>query len=281
MPKHIGMKALINKLHAVGEPSISPESIKEAKGVWADFRYAHLFSATSPPLLTPPSANLKLSKGAVVNYGLSLSPSKLSGVADVCPWATQGCIDLCINVSGNGYYPKIQLSRIVKTQFMVAHPVEFLTLLKAEILDAKAEVDKDGKRLGVRLNVFSDIPWEQATPWIFSLDRSIQFYDYTKNFKRSNLPSNYHLTYSASEKSSDAQISSLLASGENVAIVADKVEGQVPKKWNGFPVVDGDESDFRPSDPNGVVVFLKPKGRARSATKVPRGGFIRTTEGFS
>ncbi len=277
----LGMKALITRLDAVGEPDIDSVSIKLAKEVWAGFRSSNGFSHTTPPLLTPPSANLKLSKGEVTNYGLSLSPHRLSGVVNMCPWATDGCIELCINVSGNGYYPKIQASRILKTQFLIAHTSEFLTLLKSEVLSARDEVAAEGGKLGVRLNVFSDVPWEQGIPWIFAMDRNIQFYDYTKNFKRSNLPSNYHLTYSASEKSSDAAISGLLSSGQNVAIVADKLNGEAPTKWNTFPVIDGDTTDFRPNDPNGVVVLLKPKGRARSAAKVPRGGFIRTVEGFS
>ena len=79
----------------------------------------------------------------------------------------------------------------------------------------------------------------------------------------------------------DEEIKERLSEGHNVAIVADLLNGNVPETWNDFPVINGDLTDYRPSDPDGVVVFLKPKGRARSATKVPRGGFIRTQNGFA
>jgi len=163
--------------------------------------------------------------------------------------------------------------------------LEFLTLIKSEVEQAAAEAKAVDKKLGIRLNVFSDIPWEQAIPWMFKANPTITFYDYTKNAKRVDpsygLPANYHLTFSASERSSDDTLKELLANGTNVAMVADKIENQVPKSWFDFPVFDGDQSDFRPADPKGVIVFLKPKGRARTEKLAPRGKFIRTSRGFA
>jgi hypothetical protein len=37
----------------------------------------------------------------------------------------------------------------------------------------------------------------------------------------------------------------------------------VPDTWQGFPVINGDESDLRFLDPAGVVVGLKAKGDAK------------------
>jgi hypothetical protein len=273
------MKTFVKELKALGEPT---EDVNVASIVWADYREDAGFAHASPPLLTPPTANMKLNKeGSVLNYGLSLSPERVSGVINLCTHSTKGCRDLCINVSGNGYYPKIQASRILKTKFFVEHPEMFLTLLHGEIKDAKALADDKDVKLAVRLNVFSDIPWERATPWLFTSNPDVVFYDYTKDDSRVDLPDNYSLTYSASERMNDDKIASHLKERRNVAIVADLIDGSVPDVWNDFPVINGDLTDYRPSDELGSIVFLKPKGRARSATKVPRGGFIRTGAGFS
>lgn len=272
------MKTLIRTLRKITDTG----DVAEAKALWADYRACAGFAHASPPLLTPPTSNMKLGKEkSILNYGLSLSPERVSGVVNLCPHSTKGCRSLCINVSGNGYYPKIQQSRILKTKFFVENPEAFLTLLQSEIEEAKALADKQDMKLAIRLNVFSDVPWEQAVPWLFTRNPDVVFYDYTKDWNRANLPSNYSLTYSASENTTDTEIENVLNDDGNVAIVADLLDGAAPTLWNDYTVVNGDLSDYRPSDPEGSVVFLKPKGRARSATKVPRGGFIRTTVGFA
>jgi hypothetical protein len=277
----VSTKVFIQKVSAISEPSIDDLSVKLAKQKYAEFRETQGFKKAVSNLLTPPEANLKLSKGVVLNYGLSLAPAKVSGVINVCVYSTKGCRDLCINTSGNGNYPNTQLGRISKTKFFTEDPQAFLTLLKYEISNVKTKAEALEQKLAFRLNVFSDLPWEKMTPWLFKAFPDIQFYDYTKYPDRfDSLPKNYHLTYSASERNSDEDIKNLLRKKVNVTVVADKVNGQVPTTWNRFKVHDGDVNDYRPADPKGVIVFLKPKGRAISKTKAPRGGFIRTTEGF-
>lgn len=278
----ITMNQLIKTLGKVGNPDVTKESIKAAKKTYSDFRVAEGFAAGSPWLLTPPGANLKMSKGDIMNYGLSLSPERVSGVANLCPYSTPGCRHLCINTSGNGNYPAVQSGRITKTKFLIDHSAAFLTLLKNEIGLVKEKAAKDGKDIAVRLNVFSDIVWEKAVPWIFEAHSDVQFYDYTKDYTRfeNELPSNYHLTLSASERYSDNQVKKFIDSGINVAIVADKVDGEVPAKWYGRNVHDGDITDYRPKDPDNSIIFLKPKGRARNLANAPRGQFVRTDAGF-
>lgn len=276
------MKSVVSRLAAVPQPDISTEAIKAAKKIYSDFRVTEGFNKGNTPLLTAPANNYKMAKGDVLNYGLSLSPARLSGVANLCPHSTQGCRDLCVNTAGNGIIPSVQRARIAKTKFMLAHPAAFLALLANEIDEARAEAKTLKKKMAVRLNVFSDIPWEDAAPWLFAKFSDIQFYDYTKNsFRVEGSPSNYHLTYSASERDSDNFLRDLLDDGINVTIVADKVDKQVPSDWYGHPVLDGDVTDYRPSDPDGVVVFLKPKGKARNKTNAPRGKFVRSSDGFN
>lgn len=275
------MDSVLKKL-SVPKPNLSEVQVAAARKLWAEFRQEEGgFKAAATALLTPPGANFKMAKGEVLNYGLSLSPARLSGVANLCPQSTQGCRDLCVNTAGNGLIPLVQQSRVLKTKFMLAYPLAFMTLLASEIDEARAEAKTAKKKMAVRLNVFSDIAWERAVPWLFDMFSDIQFYDYTKWRDRwDDLPANYHLTYSASERDKDSYLSEILTVGGNVTIVADKIDGKVPETWHGFPVIDGDLTDYRPSDDKGVVVFLKPKGKARSKTNAPRGKFVRSSDGF-
>ena len=47
--------------------------------------------------------------------------------------------------------------------------------------------------------------------------------------------------------------------GYNVSIVFDKL----PETWNGYKVINGDESDVRFLDPQAVVIGLKAKGKGK------------------
>ena len=71
-------------------------------------------------------------------------------------------------------------------------------------------------------------------------------------------PSNYHLTFSLSEKNA-ADAASILQRGGNVAVV---FSPWVPRTWRGFETIDGDEHDSRFLDPRPRVVGLSAKGIA-------------------
>jgi hypothetical protein len=55
------------------------------------------------------------------------------------------------------------------------------------------------------------------------------------------------------------EVNQAMSSGVNIAAVFENV----PKTWQGWPVVNGDETDLRFLDPQGVIVGLKAKGKAR------------------
>jgi hypothetical protein len=132
-----------------------------------------------------------------------------------------------------------------------------------------------GLRPLIRLNVGSDLDWLQVIErWPF-----VQFYDYTKVSSRmrrylaGELPANYALTFSASERTTDAQLRQVLESGGNVATVFNvayngqqKIYGALPKRvqldGRRFRVVDGDRHDIRlpEIDGRGVIVGLRLKG---------------------
>ena len=116
----------------------------------------------------------------------------------------------------------------------------------------------------VRLNTTSDIPWEIHN--IFELFPNIQFYDYTKIYKRAvkfvkgEYPKNYHLTYSLNEDNKDLAFN-ILKMGGNISAVFRK---DLPDTYKGYKVINGDEHDLRFLDLQNAIVGLKAKGKAKT-----------------
>lgn len=199
--------------------------------------------------------------------GLHLAPFDLSGY-NVCQFASQGCAAACLNTAGRGAYSRVQNARIAKTRKFFENKNAFAQELEKEILAAIRKAEKANLTPCFRLNLTSDLPWENiGHDGISIVNRfpNVQFYDYTKNpdrmsdFLDGKFPSNYHLTFSRSEENGDLCIPFLKSQG-NVAVV---FRGKLPETWQGFPVVNGDESDLRFLDDKGVVVGLVQKGKAR------------------
>ncbi len=236
-------------------------------------------------LLTKGDKNVKFAKSersglGYVTRGLSLAPAKTSGF-QTCPNATAGCKKACIFTSGYaGVFPSINKARIAKTRAFFRNRKAFLYTLFREIAIAERKANKVGKRLAVRLNVFSDIYWERLAPKLFARFSDVQFYDYTKSPTRAiqhacgELPANYHLTFSRSE-TNDADCLRVLAAGGNVAVVYDRKE--IPSEWHGYRVINGDKTDLRFLDDNGVVVGLYAKGKGRKDAS----GFVVNTSRIS
>tara|TARA_R110000824_G_scaffold48737_1_gene137399 strand:- start:252 stop:551 length:300 start_codon:yes stop_codon:yes gene_type:complete len=74
-------------------------------------------------------------------------------------------------------------------------------------------------------------------------------------YLKSDMPKNYHLTFSRNEVNG-FQATQVLKAGGNVAVVFRK---ELPETYKGFKVVSGDEHDLRFLDPSNVVVGLKEK----------------------
>jgi hypothetical protein len=119
----------------------------------------------------------------------------------------------------------------------------------------------------VRINGTSDQP--KLALELAKRFPTVQFYDYTKipkPWKRT--AANYHLTFSFSGDNLQDCLEAL-RHGVNVAVV---FHGTLPATWNGFEVINGDDSDVRFNDQKGVIVGLKSKGDAR---KLTAGGFVQ------
>ena len=116
-----------------------------------------------------------------------------------------------------------------------------------------------------RLNAYSDIKFENVKiesfggSTIFELFPDVTFYDYTKHTNRQT-PENYHLTYSHWGKWEQTQ--NQIKQGLNVAMVFDvKKAVKLPKIFQGLKVVDGDKTDLRTPENDGIntIVGLRAK----------------------
>jgi len=228
---------------------------------------------------------LKSLKKGIKTYILYMSPFKENSKGiNVCSHATKGCSESCLVGSGfGGIYKNVMKGRVERTEFFLRDRKGFLNQIKNEI-DKAISKNKGEYEIAIRLNGTSDIPYEKFRVFegnknIMELYPDIQFYDYTKNYLRfeRELPKNYHLTFSRSE-TNHKKAMELLNKGISVAIVFDKT----PKEYNGFKVVDGDDTDLTYTYPKGSIVGLRYKFITRKNsdnTKVFKSGFaIRLNE---
>jgi hypothetical protein len=215
-------------------------------------------------------SNTKLIKSAEkisrVKIGsLSLAQGDLSG-HEVCAHRTAGCTGICVGSCGlSSVFTSIMEARIQKTRLFFSDRRGFLDQLHHELRLFARRCKRSGQSPVMRLNCFSDLPWESIAPRLF--DHAITYYDYTKGLKRyrrflsGRFPSNYHLTYSRSERTPDELIRSLINRGGNVAVVLPlKKTSTYPQQYRGMPAVSGDEHDLRYLDPPGRIVILRAKG---------------------
>jgi hypothetical protein len=212
------------------------------------------------------SGNHKTIKGEKIGwrtYGLHLAPHTLAG-RNVCAHASAGCAAACLNTAGRGIMHSVQEARIRKTKWFFEDRLAFTLQLIKEIKSRKKSAVKNNLTPCFRLNLTSDLPWENLSvmlPFPF-----LQFYDYTKDKKRmlrylnGELPPNYYLTYSRSEETRDEEIHDLCDKGGNVAIV---FRDHLPSEWQGIKVVDGDINDLRFLDGYSKIIGLRAKGLAK------------------
>jgi hypothetical protein len=244
--------------------SIQFIDVAEAKARWFQFRLDNGWKSEAK-MLSRDKDNAKLGKSAKAGYpslGLALAPHKYSGEFNVCRYATPVCSASCVAFAGNGFYPKILQARILKTRFLAHDPSAFITIVADEI---DTHVRKHGK-VAVRLNTFSDLPWERLVPDLFTRwGEKVTFYDYTK-WPASERPEQpgYDLTRSATERTTNAEIVKMVRDGERVAVVLNIRKKDPVSTFEGLTAIDGDKSDARFAEPKSVVVVLRPKGRART-----------------
>jgi hypothetical protein len=245
------------------------------------------------------STNTKLEKapdGApVLVRGISLAPSKRSGIVNVCAHASAGCIAACVLwFAGRTVTSTVRAAAINRTKLCYFAPAVFYSRLAKELKALLRKARKYGAQAYCRLNVASDIahPLE-----VFTHNSDIVFFDYTKDYNRAYLyglcalPSNYHLSFSVSENTTYAQAKELNAMGVNLVVVFSSYYHGPTKRYGRLPsmvrfvdkasgesfvvdTVDGDIHDIRTPnyDGRGVVVALRAKGgKATKEGAISRG----------
>ena len=216
-------------------------------------------------------SNSKILKGfqkGFITYGLHFAPSTLSG-RNVCPNASPGCAAACLNTAGRGMMNMVQEARINKTNKFFDNKFEFVLQLVKDIQAGIRFAARKEMSVCFRLNLTSDIRWEKYG--IMQEFPKHQFYDYTKSKQRmkeflgrglgynSQMPHNYHLTFSRDETTDTEFIKEVIKKGGNVAVVFD----EIPNTWEGMDVISGDDHDLRFTDPHSKIIGLKAKGKAK------------------
>jgi hypothetical protein len=245
-------------------------------------------------VLSPGQSIAKLAKNGGRGYrtvGITLLPHTLGSEITLCPHASAACIAGCLNVSGRTMAKTVQIdvimrSRLARTILWNTQRERFLEMLGYELGRERRTAQRNGETLIVRGNVVSDIDWAGKHRAIVEMFADVLWYGYTKNplaFQRwasGQYPSNFHLVFSRSDRNEDRALS-FLARGLNVSVIFDTVYSSTTKKplpstWKGYRVIDGDQTDLRFLDPEGVVVGLRAKGRLRHADFAHNGFVIRT-----
>lgn len=219
--------------------------------------------------------NAKTVKGQKYGYMtgiLYMAPSTISG-NNTCPMAkVAGCEHACLYSAGRGAFNSVQQSRIDKAKWFFDNRDTFMVQVVRDIRKLIRKANAAGMVPLVRMNGTSDIRWESIPvtvdgvtyPNVMAIFPDVQFYDYTKLANRKGIPANYDLTFSYSGLPGYARyVDQAKANGMRIAVVF-RNRRDIPETFMGMDCVDGDDSDIRHLDPQGVVVALYAKGNAKT-----------------
>ena len=230
------------------------------------------------------TTNTKVSKD-VDGYELlimQLAPVKVAKrrlddgtILNTCPDAG-ACAKTCIFESGRGASKSVFDARVWRTVNLIQSdgsisPVA-LAQIEIELAKAVRSANRRGKRLAVRLNGFSDLPFESLLGIdFFARWFDVQFYDYTKSFERwqmhlsGKLPANYDLTFSISEKRTLSEVLPIITA-QHARHARCAVVSRNPAAMLAFGAnyVDGDKHDATFVHPTGTILVLAAKGKGGS-----------------
>ena len=281
---------------------LTPAAVRQAKSTWGDLRTAAGFSR-SGGWLTTNATNPKLGKAGVPTIGVTTHAATNAlpvwkgltlpeqqafaralrldvddiavGLArTVCARSTAGCRGGCVVAhSMNGRNARSLRARLARHLFLMFRPADAFALTAHELEKRQAKFGRRGARW--RVNVSDDLRLELLAPGLFSV--APRAYTYTK-FSPSERPGrgDFRIVYSASERTTDAEIVAWCNDGHRVAVVFDVKMGRpLPATWNGTPVVDGDITDDLWVHPAGAIVGLRAKGTLAVRNMMRARGFSR------
>lgn len=225
--------------------------------------------------------NAKTVKGQQFGYMtgvLYLSPYTKSG-HNVCALAAKAeCWKGCLDEAGRGKFSNVQDARLRKTNLFFDDRAAFMHELVMDVLRLERMAERAGMIPVCRLNGTSDIKWENVDftfegvhyANIFEMFPFMQFYDYTKTPRNVSHIHNYDLTFSYSgTEAFRPYVRAAKDANMRIAVVFRR-RNEIPPTFLGMECLDGDASDLRFLDPQGVVVALYAKGPAKFDTS----GFV-------
>ena len=227
-------------------------------------------------LLSKGSTNSKTAKNSLETFILYLAPERQNSKGvNLCPKASKGCAAACLYTAGRGKFTNVKKSRINKSEYYISDKKTFINQLSKEIVKIAAKSIKQNKKIAIRLNGTSDQDFISIIKKYNNLDllndkqfKNLVFYDYTAILGKIKkyINTSYSLTLSRKEDN-EKEILEALKLGGNVAAV---FKGDLPTKYKGYNVVNGDSSDLEMIYNNNVILGLKAKGDA----KKDKSGFV-------
>jgi hypothetical protein len=221
---------------------------------------------------------------------------QLKGTLGVCVGSSEACRTSCLIYAGqNQAVEHNNLIKGDRLMSLLKQPEAFIRMMIDSMQKHVKATAKDGSVPYFRPNILSDIPWELLYPelWTYPEFENLSIYDYTKLAGRDTESLGYlqasrgadpmldgalryDLTYSFSGVNAE-MMEHELARGMRLAIVflrtlksgslkpskkTGKVNFKAAESFNnmrflGQRIIDGDEHDLRPLDPQGTVVGLR------------------------
>ena len=188
------------------------------------------------------NSNEKLKKAlkfGIKQLGLELLPHYLGGGKTLCQYSTPSCRSSCLVNTGHARFSKVMSKRKERTDLFLEDEVKFVKMLINE-LNYYSNIYAN---LQVRLNVFSDIPFENILvdgKNIFEHLQHVVFYDYTKNPFRVKMGIPNYTTVFSGQSNNERVWLKFLKAGNTVALV---FQDKLPETYKGFTVINGDTSD--------------------------------------
>tara|TARA_R110000765_G_scaffold69646_1_gene135036 strand:- start:611 stop:1354 length:744 start_codon:yes stop_codon:yes gene_type:complete len=227
-------------------------------------------------LLSKGSTNSKTAKNNIETYILYLAPhTQNSKKINICPKASKGCAAACLFSAGRGRFSNVIASRTNKTEYYLSDKKVFINQLSNELVKIASKSIKQNTKIAIRLNGTSDLDFIALIKKYNNLDllndnqfKNLVFYDYTAILGKVKkyINTSYKLTLSRKENN-ESEILEALKLGGNVAAV---FKNDLPTKYKGFTVIDGDQSDLMMLYNKNVILGLKAKGDA----KKDKSGFV-------
>lgn len=248
-------------------------TIEEKKNFYGNLIYtshAKVAKAIGIKELVPINATAKqkhtLDNKGVLEFLLYLTPYKLDNRI-MCPNA-EHCKVTCLAGSGINVLYKynsespIDRVRRIRTELFLYNRDVFMQMYLYELDRAFEKANKLGLRFLARLNGTSDLSplmFKYNGKNILELRPNITFNEYTKVRAYLDLQKKYNnIDYTFSYNGyNDSEAKYAIENGTRVAVVFDLKKNDIlPKKFNGYEVINGDISDVRADDPKNVIVLL-------------------------